>query len=82
MPRGWTSVNLTLIQPDERLWTVTDASRLLGRPAGEIRTLINARGIESVGARPQGGVERRGRQPRVYRAIDIIRVYDALSKAA
>lgn len=80
--RGWTADGLEVVGDDERLWTVEDASRLLGEPVEDIRWLIRRLGIEAVGTRRPARADKRGRQPRVYRAIDLIRAYDVLSKAA
>lgn len=81
MPRGWTTV-LMVVDECERLWTVAEASRFLDRPVAEIRMMIKLRNVEAVGVQKQSGPEKRGRQPRAYRAIDLIRAFDALSKVA
>lgn len=83
--RGWTAEGLTLVGEDERLWTVEEASRLLGPPslsAAQVRQLIAMRQLAPVGTRRPDRVEPRGRLPRVYRAIDLIKAYDILSRAA
>jgi hypothetical protein len=82
MPRGWTTVGLALVDEHERLWTVADAARFLGKDADDVRWLIRSLEIQPVGMQRKTGHDRRGRQPRVYRAIDLIRAYDALSKVA
>lgn len=80
--RGWTSEHLTLVVEDDRLWTVEQAAFFLGKTQASIRFIIRERGIQPVGTYSRTGPERRGRQPRVFRAIDLIKTYDALSKAA
>lgn len=83
--RGWTSAGLRLVGDDERLWTVEEAARLLGPPVlkeHQVRQLITMMGIAPVGTRRPSREDKRGRQPRVYRAIDLIKAYDMLSKAA
>lgn len=83
--RGWTAQGLTLVGEDERLWTVEEAARLLGPPslsAVQVRQLIAMRDLQPVGTRRPTRAETRGRLPRVYRAIDFIKAYDALSKVA
>lgn len=80
--RGWTTDGLPLIGDDEKLWTVEEAARFLDRPLIRVKQLVAAIELEPVGTRLKGGTEKRGRQPRVYRAIDFIKVYDALSKVA
>lgn len=83
--RGWTSAHLTLVEDREKLWTVAEAATLLGPPVldvTEVRRLISMMRIQPVGTRSQDGPDKRGRRPRVYRAIDLIRAYDMLSKVA
>lgn len=83
MPRGWTTVGLTLVDEDERLWTVAQAATFLGKRQDDVRFVIrNSPAIAPVGMQKQIGPDKRGRQPRVYRAIDLIRAFDALSKVA
>jgi hypothetical protein len=85
--RGWTSAGLALVEQDDRLWTVAQAARFIA-PAGlseasacaDIRWTIRRLNIEPVGTCKQDGAERRGRQPRLYRAIDLIRAYDRFSR--
>jgi hypothetical protein len=82
---GWSSQGLELVGEDERLWTVEEASRLLGPPAlstALLRRLVAELEWEAVGTRQADRPDGRGRQPRVYRAIDFIRVYEGLSQAA
>jgi hypothetical protein len=83
--RGWTAQGLTLVGEDERLWTVEEAARLLGPPCLstiQVRQLISMWQLEPVGTRRPDRDELRGRRPRVYRAIDFIKAYDTLSRAA
>lgn len=81
MPRGWSSI-LMVVDEYDRLWTVAEAAQLLNEPEDDVRWLIRRLGIPAVGLRKQAGPEKRGRQPRAYRAIDIIKAFDVLSKAA
>lgn len=80
--RGWTTIGLVLVDEHEKLWTVAEAARLLGKRPDSVRWLIRELEIPPVGMQKQSGPERRGRQPRVYRAIDLIQAYDGFSKAA
>ena len=82
MPRGWTTTGLAIVDQDEHLWTVTEAAPRLDRRPDNVRWLIRELEIAPVGMQKQTGADKRGRQPRVYRAIDLIRAYDGLSKAA
>lgn len=77
--RGWTDAGLPAVGDDGSLWTVMDASRLLGPPeltAAQVRNLIRLANISPVGIRRSNPGS--GRGARVYRADDLIRVYEAL----
>lgn len=80
--RGWTTVGLALVDEHERLWTVAQAAAFMGKREHDVRWLIRSREIPPVGMQKRSGREKRGRQPRVYRAIDIIQAYDGFSKVA
>lgn len=75
--RGWSNAGLPAVGDDGTLWSVADAARLLGPPelsADQVRNLIRLAGVRPVGIRRIGV----GRGARVYRADDLIRVYEAL----
>lgn len=81
---GWSSHGLTLVGEDERLWTVEEAARLLGPPVLStvlLRRLVAELEWEAEGTRRPDKTDARGRQPRVYRAIDFIKMYENLSSA-
>lgn len=80
--RGWTTIGLILVDEHERLWTVAQAAAFMGKREPDVRWLIRSREIPPVGIQKQNGPEKRGRQPRVYRAIDIIQAYEGFSKVA
>lgn len=80
--RGWSNAGLPAVGDDGTLWTVTDGARLLGPPelsVAQVRTLIRLAGVAPVGIRRTPGS---GRGARVYRADDLIRVYEALHGVA
>lgn len=82
---GWTAHGLALVGEDERLWTVEEAARLLGPPSLStvlLRRLVAELEWEALGTRQADRADGRGRQPRVYRAVDFIRVYESLSPHA
>lgn len=81
MARGWSTV-LMVVDEHPRLWTVSEASRFLGQREEDVRWIIRFLEIEAVGVQKQTGPEKRGRQPRAYRAIELIQAFDALSKVA
>lgn len=80
--RGWSSTGLILVDEHERIWTVDQASKLLGKRPDDVRWVIRSLDIPPVGVQKKSGPEKRGRQPRAYRAIDLIQAYDKFSKAA
>ena len=79
--RGWTSEHLEVVDPDDlSYWSTSDAAYLLGgglRPE-QVRNLIRLAGISPAGKR-RGLSRRGGRYIRVYSAVDLIRVYEAVS---
>jgi hypothetical protein len=81
MARGWSTI-LMVVDEAERLWTVAEAARYLGEREEDVRWIIRRLDIEAVGVHKKTGSEKRGRQPRAYRAIDLIRAFDALSKVS
>lgn len=80
--RGWSPIGLVLVDEHERFWTVAEAALFLGEPPDDVRWLIRRLEIPPVGMQKKTGSDGRGRQPRAYRALDLIRAFDALSKAA
>jgi hypothetical protein len=81
MPRGWSTV-LMVVDEADRLWTVAEAARFLGEREEDVRWIIRRLSIEPIGVHKRTGPEKRGRQPLAYRAIDLIKAFDALSNAA
>lgn len=81
--RGWSSSGLKTVGDDPELWTVSDASRLLGPPdlaIREVRNLVKIFDIEPVGKRRVTDQGHSGRHARVYRADEFITAYDAIQK--
>lgn len=81
--RGWTSDQLTVVDPDDlSYWSTSDASTLLGDSltTAQIRSLIRLAGIQPAGKR-RGIARKGGRYVRVYAAVDLIRAYDAIAEA-
>lgn len=63
------------------LWSVAQASALLGPPQltdVQVRSLIRCAGLQPVGKRQEGYGLSRGRHSRVYRAADLLRMYESL----
>lgn len=84
--RGWSSAGLCVVVDEvDQHWTVAEAAKLLGPPQltdAQVRFLIAAMQIQATGTRAKDGNDKRGRRPRVYRALDLIKAYDVLSKVA
>lgn len=83
--RGWSSDGLPTVGDDPTLWTVGDASRLLGPPQlspAQVRELVKLFGLkydlQPVGKRRVTARGRGGRHARVYKADSLIRAYDDL----
>lgn len=79
--RGWSSVGLPVIEGDYDIyWSTAEAAYLLGPPSlteAQVRQLVHLVSLEPVGKR---WVKGHGtRHVRVYRAADLIRIYDAIA---
>jgi len=80
--RGWTSANLPALGDDPTIWTVAEASRLLGPPIltePQLRAHLRQTKLQPVGKRR---VQTRGagRYARCYLAADLIQLYDQLEQ--
>ena len=86
MSRGWSSTGLPEVGDDPELWTAENATTLLG--GGELRVaavriMLRKSGIEPVGKRRVTAANLAGgRHARVYRAVDVIEVYEAWQREA
>jgi hypothetical protein len=81
--RGWSSAGLRSLGDTPEAWTAQEASAILGPPVlscQQLRALIRAASLEPVGKRKvtRHGVS--GRYARCYRALDLIRLYDAMEQ--
>ena len=78
---GWQSDGLRVIPAsDARYWSIADAASLLGPPVlteRQLRDLLGIIGLQPAGKRPAGP---KRRHVRVYEAIRIIAVYDAVER--
>jgi hypothetical protein len=73
---------LPLLGDDKRFWTAEEAAALLGPPnlsPAQVRRLVAMAGLEAIGRR-RVKYSGAGREARCYKAIDLIRLYDALGK--
>lgn len=79
--RGWSSEGLPTVGDDDKLWTVSEASQLLGPPEltpAQVRNLVKLAAIEPVGKRRTTRFGTSGRHARVYKAEELIKAYDRL----
>lgn len=79
--RGWTSRDLPVVGDDPKYWTADDAARLLGPPqltTVQVRQLVRMVSIKPIGKRRTSRHGTSGRYARVYRAVDLIRAFDAV----
>lgn len=92
MTRGWTSADLTPVGDDDTLWTIADTMRTLGALPGyedlplavseaRVRVLTQVFGKEPQGKRRTSPKGTPGRYARVYRAQDMIELYEMLNSA-
>lgn len=82
-PRGWSSAGLKVVGDDPELWTVADASKLLGPPdldVREVRNLVRIFSIDPAGKRRVTPSKQGGRHARVYPASEFIKAYDAIQR--
>jgi hypothetical protein len=79
--RGWSSAGLPVIEGNYDIyWSTAEAAYLLGPPSlteEQVRQLVHLVGLTPVGKRWVKG--RTTRHVRVYRASDLIRVYEAIA---
>jgi len=78
--RGYATSTLPVVPPDdERYWSVSDASRILGPPdltEAQVRQLVHLFGFQPAGKRNGGS---RRRHVRVYDAEKLARAYAAIA---
>lgn len=80
--RGWSSNGLQTVGYDAQLWTAENAAKLLGPPylsTTQVRALIRCANLQPAGKRRTTDPWiRGGRHSRVYRADELIRLYESL----
>jgi hypothetical protein len=83
MNRGWSSEGLPVVAEDPHLWTLTHAAGLLGPPQltpAQLRTRVRVAGLVPVGKRRVTESGHSGRHARVYRATELIQLYESFSE--
>jgi hypothetical protein len=84
MSNGWSSSGLPVVSESPELWTVAEAASLLGPPQltpAQVRSLVRMASLEPAGKRRTTGRGVPGRHARVYRAAELIELYDTLLSA-
>jgi hypothetical protein len=81
MSNGWSSAGLPAAGETAELWTVAEAAALLGPPqlsAAQVRSLVRMASLQPAGKKRTTGQGTPGRHARVYRAAELIELYDTL----
>lgn len=76
--KGWGGVKEVPV--DGRNWPLDFAARTLGVPERDLRDLVRITGLEPSGTMPMAEFRRSGRNPRVYDAAALVRLYDWVQK--
>lgn len=83
MNRGWSSEGLPVVGEDPGLWTVASAAAVLGPPQltpAQLRARVRVAGLVPVGKRRVTEAGHSGRHARVYRATELIQLYESWSE--
>jgi hypothetical protein len=78
---GWSSAGLATAGESTELWTVAEAATLLGPPqltTAQVRALVRMASLEPVAKRRTTAHGVPGRHARVYRASELIELYNTL----
>jgi hypothetical protein len=81
---GWSSTGLPTVGDRADLWTVAEAASLLGPPdlnQTQVRSLIRMASLQPAGKRRTTCYGTPGRHARVYKADELIELYDTLLKS-
>jgi hypothetical protein len=79
--KGWSSAGLKTVGDSPDLWTAEQAANLLGPPElnpAQVRHLIRCASLRPEGKRRVTANGMAGRHARVYKASELIRLYDAV----
>ena len=71
---GWGGV--AEVPVDGKNWPLEFAAKTLGIPERDLRDLVRITGLQPTGTMPMAGFRRSGRNPRVYDATALVRLYD------
>lgn len=83
MNRGWSSQGLPVVGEDPQLWTINHAAGLLGPPQltpAQLRARVRVTGLVPVGKRRVTEAGHSGRHARVYRATELVALYESLAE--
>jgi hypothetical protein len=78
--KGWAGV--PEVPVDGRNWPLEFAARTLGIPERDLRDLVRIMGLEPTGTMPMAQYRRSGRNPRVYDAAKLVRLYQLTRELA
>jgi hypothetical protein len=76
--QGWTGSGF--VDLDGVNWPLVFAAQMLDMPEKDLRDLVRITGLEPVGEIRMSTYSRQGRQPRAYRAEDLIRICEAVAE--
>jgi hypothetical protein len=79
--KGWSSAGLVTVGDNAGLWTAEQAAAILGPPIltpTQVRHLIRCASLQPAGKRRVSPHGMAGRHARVYKAEELIRLYDAV----
>jgi hypothetical protein len=77
---GWEGV--AEVPADGRNWPLEFAARTLGIPERDLRDLVRITGLQPTGTMPMAQYRRSGRNPRVYDAAKLVRLYQLTRELA
>ena len=75
---GWKGV--AEVPVDGRNWPLGFAARTLNIPERDLRDLVRITGLEPTGTMPMAQYRRSGRNPRVYDAAKLVRLYQLVGE--
>jgi hypothetical protein len=76
--KGWKGISE--VPADGRNWPLDFAARTLGLPEKDLRDLVRIMDVQPSGTMPMAEFRRSGRNPRVYDAAALVRLYDWVQK--
>jgi hypothetical protein len=75
---GWAGVRKVPV--DGKNWPLEFAAKTLGIPERDLRDLVRITGLQPSGTMPMAQYRRSGRNPRVYDAAKLVRLYQLVGE--